>query len=47
MGELLNFSDIEFLEYFCRYGNVTLLAITGVILAAVGLNQALTARGKK
>ena len=47
MGELLNFSDIEFLEYFCRYGNVTLLAITGVVLAAIGVNQVLVARGKK
>ncbi len=47
MGELLNFSDIEFLEYFCRSGNVVTAFVVGALLVTFGVHRRMENRDKK
>ena len=47
MGEFLNISDVEFLEYFCRYSNLTLLAIACLGYVFLGTHKATEERASK
>ena len=39
MGELINYSEIAFIEHFCRHGNMVLGIIVGIGLVAFGVHK--------
>ena len=47
MGELINYSEIAFIEHFCRHGNIVLGVIVGIGLIALGVHKIMEIRKRK
>ena len=47
MGELINYSEIAFIEHFCRHGNMVLGIIVGIGLVALGVHKVMETLRRK
>jgi|MDSV01.2.fsa_nt_gb hypothetical protein len=47
MGELINYSEIAFIEHFCRHGSMVLGIIVGIGLITLGVHKIMEIRKRK